>query len=99
MNRVTGYKCVFASNEQNWRFVLALAKEPRAAEITVDSADTAETLLDMLGDATEIHFDPETNEVIFAFGYAESEDEDEDEEEDEEDGKESEDDESERSAA
>ncbi|MBL8894917.1 MAG: hypothetical protein JNJ53_09970 [Rhizobiales bacterium] len=95
MNRVTGYKCVFASNEQNWRFVLALAKEPRAAEITVDSADAAETLLDMLGDATEIHFDPATNEVNFGFGYAESEDE----EEGEEDGKESEDDESERSAA
>ncbi|MBL8908029.1 MAG: hypothetical protein JNM20_15250 [Rhizobiales bacterium] len=95
MNRVTGYKCIFASKEQTWRFALALAKEPGMAEISVDSADGAETLLDMLGDATEVLFDPATGEVNFLFGYAEIEDEDEEEE----DGKPSDDDESEEDDA
>jgi hypothetical protein len=97
MNRVTGYKCIFASKEQTWRFALALANEPGKAEISVESADGAETLLDMFGDATEVLFDTATGEVNFLFGFAEIEDEDE--EEDDEDGKPSEDDESEEDDA
>ncbi|MFO0991878.1 MAG: hypothetical protein U1E67_08115 [Hyphomicrobiales bacterium] len=96
MNRVIGYKCIFASKEQSWRFALALAKQPGMAELSVDSADAAETLLDMFGDATEVLFDTATGEVNFLFGFAELEDEDEEEDEE---GKPSEDDESEEDDA
>ena len=99
MNRVTGYKCIFASKGQNWRFALALAQEPGMAEISVEGADAAETFLDMLGDATEVLFDPATHEVNFVFGFTELEDE----EEEDEDGKakddEDEEDDAERNAA
>jgi len=85
MNRVTGYKCVFASGAQNWKFVLTLAEAPGVSEFAVNDGDATETLLDMFGDATEILFDPATAEVTFHFGYAESEEDEDSDEGDEDD--------------
>ena len=99
MNRVTGYKCVFGSKAQSWKFALTLAEEPGAAEFAVTDADSAETLLDMFDDATEVHFDAATADVTFIFGFVEMDDEEESEEDGDETAGEAEEEDAARNAA
>jgi len=85
MTRVTGYKCVFQTNEERFKFALTLAGEGAGdADFVVANAEAVETLLDMFEDSSEAHFDAESGELTFAFDAGESEDEgaeDEDHEE------------------
>jgi len=76
MTRVTGYKCVFQTNEERFKFALTLAGEDAGdADFVVANADAVETLLDMFEDSSEAHFDAESGELTFAFAASESEDE------------------------
>jgi len=87
MTRVTGYKCVFQTNEERFKFALTLAGEGAGdADFVVANAEAVETLLDMFEDSSEAHFDAESGELTFAFGAGELEDEEaEDEDGDGED--------------
>lgn len=83
MTRVTGYKCIFQTNDERFKFALTLADEGEGDFIVAD-ADAVETLLDMFEDSSEAHFDSESGELTFAFEELEMEDEEEQEDEGEE---------------
>ena len=86
MTRVTGYKCVFQTNEERFKFALTLAGEGAgAADFVVANAEAVETLLDMFEDSSEAHFDAESGELTFDFGASEAEDEEADDEDDDSD--------------
>lgn len=80
MNRVTGYKCIFESKAEIWRFALTLKGEPAEAGFAVSNPETAETLLDMFDDANGCHFDPMTGEMAFGFDYVAGDDDQDNEE-------------------
>lgn len=93
MTRVTGYKCIFQTNEERFKFALTLAGEGAGdADFVVADPDAAETLLDMFDDSNEAHFDAESGDLTFTFDEleAQEEEEEEGEEEEEEEDEESE---------
>lgn len=83
MNRVTGYKCIFETNGERFKFAVTLADAGGEADFAVSNPDAAETLLDMFEDASEAHFNAESGELIFAFDDLDIEEEEGEEEEDE----------------
>ena len=74
MNRVTGYKCIFESKAEMWRFALSLKGDPSEAGFAVNTPGIAETLLDMFDDASGCHFDASSGELTFSFDYVAGED-------------------------
>jgi hypothetical protein len=87
MTRVTGYKCIFQTNEERFKFALTLTGGDGEGDFTVANADAAETLLDMFEDSSEAHFDAASGELTFTFDELKTEEEEgeEHEEEDESD--------------
>lgn len=86
MTRVTGYKCIFQTNQERFKFALTLAGEGAGdADFVVADPDAAETLLDMFDDSREAHFDIEAGELTFTFGELELETEEEEGEEEDDD--------------
>src|SRR5262245_19396761 len=68
MTRVTGYRCIFQTNDERFKFALTLAGEEAGdADFVVANPDAAETLLDMFDDSSEAHFDAESGELTFTF--------------------------------
>jgi len=84
MTRVTGYKCIFQTNEERFKFALTLTGGDGEGDFTVANADAAETLLDMFEDSSEAHFDAASGELTFSFEELKTEEEEEEGEEEEE---------------
>jgi len=84
MTRVTGYKCIFQTNEERFKFALTLTGGDGEGDFTVANADAAETLLDMFEDSSEAHFDAASGELTFSFEELKTEEEEGEEEEEEE---------------
>ena len=85
MNRVTGYKCIFAEQRAELEICAGFGTGAGHGGDFRGRRRRRRDFLDMLGDATEVLFDPATHEVNFVFGFTELEDEEE--EEVDEDGK------------
>ncbi len=94
MTRVTGYKCIFQTNEERFKFALTLTGGDGEGDFTVANADAAETLLDMFEDSSEAHFDAASGELTFSFEELKTEEEEEEGEEEEEEEEHEEEDES-----
>jgi hypothetical protein len=77
MTRVTGYKCIYDTNNERFKFALTLDGDDGQADFVVSNPDGAETLLDMFEDAHAAHFNQPTGELTFSFDELEADDDEE----------------------